>query len=488
MTDMRGSKGHRRGWALGLTVALLAGAGVTVAAIQAHPSVVGIGTVDPIVADINLVEYPTVPVVGTSIEFVPAKGKSQTGSASVLAISDSQVLSTAATWANDQKQLETEFRIWATDRKTGEQVWAVAGDELGTPSEYGPNVGCEIQPDRATVFCIGGQDADSDSHDALITRLDSVTGRVLGQVEVSGVSDRSFQFLGDDLLVADEVTGPDADDDEYYRVGLTLRRVSPLTGEQRWSVPISVTEDYYGSDAASIDGDRLTVTVAAADPVDEWSTDTLFLDPATGKTLGRVAGDAYPWEDGTYFAPVDGKEYTGIGRSAADGSLLWSKPDVDLAWSPDLARHKVVLGTVGEFEYREGEYTPINEITLLAMDLTTGEKLWEKTTSSGSRWASTAGDLVLLDDSFVEIGTGQAVGSSYGRLVGVSPSLIYTSEDKVLRALNRVDLSVAWMVDLKTYYPDAENPGYVSVVGEHLVLNNQNEIRVLDPQLVSGEL
>ena len=480
---------RRRFWILALTAVLLASGSLWVFGAPNDRSTAGLAELDPAAFEINLVDYPTLPLVGTEI------ATAEDAWSQVLKISDDLVVLTVE--SGDEEGNDEIFTLMAVDRATGKTIWSVDGEALGAKREYGWEISCESAPSGNEVVCLGLESVDEDSEGGLITRIDLRSGDVLAQAKTASIQDVWFQFLDQDLLVSryadvqKDSTGdadPESESESDYNVSAELRRIS-LAGDEKWSITATFTEDYYGVDAVTRIGPYLAIEVAAVESDDEWATATLLVDAATGATVKQFESDMYSPDGIAAFQPADPQEWSGIVRSTIDGAEMWRHEDVFLRWSESAYRHGIVLGAEGEYKYLEdGKPDPANDVVLVAFDSENGERLWDHPIASSGWGVRTAGGWLQVDETFVDIETGESVASSYGRLVGSSPTMVYTAGGDSIRALNRADLSVAWKLDLAQFDPDAEYSPYPQVIDQHIYFEVDGRVVVLDPALGSGEV
>ncbi|MDO8120240.1 PQQ-binding-like beta-propeller repeat protein [Isoptericola sp. b490] len=212
--------------------------------------------------------------------------------------------------------------------------------------------GTEVLPaDRSRVVCLG---LVSEGQDPSAVILDPVTGRVVGEPDVSD-ADVGVVALGAHLVgVADSARG-----------GRTVSSWSLLTGSAEWSVTVSAADGGIGSMFAI--GDRLVATTLSG---------RYSFDPATGERIDATATDLTferrPMRDGGDVATVwaaDGFAASAV-ATGADGTERWSvggyylPPSVDDPWSRDVVP---VYSSAG---------------ALLGVDAATGDVRWRMSGAS----------------------------------------------------------------------------------------------------------
>ncbi|MEM7259105.1 MAG: PQQ-binding-like beta-propeller repeat protein, partial [Pseudomonadota bacterium] len=154
--------------------------------------------------------------------------------------------------------------------------------------------------------------------------------------------------------------------------------VNALTGELVWSVKVDDHPVATITGAPALAGDHLFVpvssleVVAAADPAYpccSFRGSILALDVESGKEIWRHY--AIP------EAPaVTGKTSVGTNIIAPSGAPIWSNPTVDHQ------RNRLYIGT------GENYSTPAdgNSDAIIAIDMTTGERVWQRQSTSGDAW------------------------------------------------------------------------------------------------------
>lgn len=454
--------------------------------------VAGQAVLDPGADAVDLIDYSAEPAVGTAIDW-QERDPSGFNSPTVLRVTPDLVVSAGYTGDGDVD--DQTFDLTGTDRATGKQRWQIPGTELGAIGEYGLAVHCEAvaAPDSSdpdapgttpvdTVLCAGEVDKA-----IRLSTVDIVDGKVLTTVDSTVLTDVWFSQVGGKLLM-EYCAGQDEEDFDYEEMqDCSLRLVDPKTGAQLWESEIFSDFEYYAQEAELV-GDYLAAEVDGEDgDPDEYPTDTLLLDPVTGKTVHRFVGSAFSLDGTSWFGTSDGDEPT-LSRSTADGTVTWQRVGVEGIGGAVTLSKGIVLGATGTFEHTsDGEPKPNNNRTMVAMNAGSGEQLWERPIDNYGWVSRVFGDWMVADDQFVDLRTGRPERGTFGSVVGVSAMLVYTTDGDSLRALHRSDLSVAWKVDLDEYLTlNEDGYAWAGVVDQHLVLTGPGQAVVLDPVSGSG--
>ncbi len=177
------------------------------------------------------------------------------------------------------------------------------------------------------------------------------------------------------------VTPPTADGRVYAVFGDILARlyaVDALSGELVWSLRADEHPSATLTGTPALAGDHVFVPVssleviAAADPAYECCT-------FRGKVMKvEVASGAIVWQHYTIPSPPAevGRTRVGTRVLAPSGAPTWTSPAVDRE------RNRIYIGTGENYSSPPDD----NSDAILAIDMTTGERVWQRQSTAGDAW------------------------------------------------------------------------------------------------------